>query len=37
VLPLVFEALDVVDPALDKGELAVVHRRRGVTLAIERL
>ncbi|WP_122818832.1 NUDIX hydrolase [Nocardioides pantholopis] len=37
VLPLVFDALGVPDPHLGKGELLVLHRRRGAVLATQRL
>ena len=36
VLPMVFDALDVADPQLEKGELLVLHLRQGTVLAIER-
>lgn len=36
VLPEVFEALDLDDPKLEKGELLVVHLRRGRVVAAER-
>ena len=36
VLPLVFEALDLDDPALAPGEMVVVHLRKGRVVATER-
>jgi 8-oxo-dGTP pyrophosphatase MutT (NUDIX family)/phosphohistidine phosphatase SixA len=36
VLPVVFEALGLEDPELEKGELLVVHLRRGRVVATER-
>lgn len=36
VLPLVFEALGMPDPRLEKGEMLVVHLRRGRVVASER-
>ncbi|WP_121256176.1 NUDIX hydrolase [Nocardioides ferulae] len=36
VLPLVFDALGLEDPQLEKGELLVVHLRQGTVAAIER-
>ena len=36
VLPLVFEALDIEDPRLEKGEMLVVHLRNGDVVAMER-
>ncbi|MDH2413317.1 NUDIX hydrolase [Nocardioides sp. CER19] len=36
VLPEVFEALGLEDPGLEKGELLVVHLRRGEIVAVER-
>ncbi|WP_036563164.1 NUDIX hydrolase [Nocardioides halotolerans] len=36
VLPWVFEALELADPGLEKGEFLVAHRRKGVVVATER-
>jgi 8-oxo-dGTP pyrophosphatase MutT (NUDIX family)/phosphohistidine phosphatase SixA len=36
VLPVVFEALGVDDPGLEKGEMLVLHLRRGRVVATER-
>ena len=36
VLPWVFDALGLEDPELEKGELLVVHLRRGRAVATER-
>jgi 8-oxo-dGTP pyrophosphatase MutT (NUDIX family)/phosphohistidine phosphatase SixA len=36
VLPWVFDALEIEDPGLEKGEFLVAHRRKGVVLATER-
>ena len=36
VLPLVFEALGLDDPALAPGEMVVVHLRKGRVVATER-
>lgn len=37
VLPLVAGAFGLADPRLEKGELLVVHRRKGAVAAVERL
>jgi len=36
VLPLVFDALGLEDPKLEKGEMLVLHLRRGTVRAVER-
>jgi len=36
VLPLIFDALGLVDPELEKGELLVAHLRKGRVVATER-
>ena len=36
VLPLVFDALGLADPQLDKGEMLVAHLRKGRVVGTER-
>ena len=36
VLPLVFDAIGLVDPQLEKGELLVAHLRKGRVVSTER-